>query len=221
MKTLRIFQEQDAENPREWDNAGRMLCWHNRYNLGDKNSYDSDNWLEELACEADDDLADKLESLEQTQYTYYSCARVDAGYSFSDALDYANVKYDRVKSALIDKVIDEHYLIAPLYLYDHSGLAMSTGSFSCPWDSGCVGVYVLTAEEIEAEFGGCWEKARKYVDAVVETYSQWLGGDVCGYIAEDEDGEFIDSCTGFYGSDPETNGMKDHIDLDDYEVIYE
>ena len=31
------------------------------------------------------------------------------------------------------------YVILPLYLYDHSGITMSTGPFSCPWDSGQVG----------------------------------------------------------------------------------
>jgi len=31
------------------------------------------------------------------------------------------------------------YVILPLYLYDHGGITMSTGAFSCPWDSGQVG----------------------------------------------------------------------------------
>jgi len=31
-----IRQEDEAESPREWDNEGAMLCWHSRYNLGDK-----------------------------------------------------------------------------------------------------------------------------------------------------------------------------------------
>ena len=31
-----IRQDTDTEGPREWDNEGTMLCWHSRYNLGDK-----------------------------------------------------------------------------------------------------------------------------------------------------------------------------------------
>ena len=48
----------------------------------------------------------------------------------------------------MQKVISEKYLMLPLYLYDHSGLAMSTESFSgraphAEWDSGQVGwIYV-------------------------------------------------------------------------------
>src|SRR3989304_5726596 len=30
-------------------------------------------------------------------------------------------------------------IFLPLYLYDHGGITMSTGAFSCPWDSGQVG----------------------------------------------------------------------------------
>jgi hypothetical protein len=28
--------DHDPESPREWDNLGTMVCWHNRYNLGDE-----------------------------------------------------------------------------------------------------------------------------------------------------------------------------------------
>ena len=31
---------QDFDNPRSWDNLGTMVCFHNRYDLGDKHEYD-------------------------------------------------------------------------------------------------------------------------------------------------------------------------------------
>ena len=37
---LEILQDEDAESPREWDNLGHMICWHSRYNLGDKHEYE-------------------------------------------------------------------------------------------------------------------------------------------------------------------------------------
>jgi hypothetical protein len=37
--TVRLEQDQDAESPREWSNLGTMVCWHGRYNLGDKHDY--------------------------------------------------------------------------------------------------------------------------------------------------------------------------------------
>ena len=33
--TIRIEQDDNPENPRDWDNLGIMLCFHRRYDLGD------------------------------------------------------------------------------------------------------------------------------------------------------------------------------------------
>jgi hypothetical protein len=32
---IEIDWDSDPTSPRKWDNAGRMVCWHRRYNLGD------------------------------------------------------------------------------------------------------------------------------------------------------------------------------------------
>jgi len=48
-KVLEVYQDESPESPREWDNLGRMICFHNKYNLGDKTDFkDSDfkNWEE-------------------------------------------------------------------------------------------------------------------------------------------------------------------------------
>ena len=39
--TLQVYRDEYAENPRKWDNLGRMVSWHRHYNLGDKHDYDS------------------------------------------------------------------------------------------------------------------------------------------------------------------------------------
>ena len=96
----------------------------------------------------------------------------------------------------------------PLYLYDHSGLTMRTYPFSCPWDSGQVGYIYADREMILKEFGGKRltkakrEKAEKVLKSEVETYDQLLTGQVYGYMVEDQHGQHIDSCWGFFG-DPQ------------------
>ncbi len=87
----------------------------------------------------------------------------------------------------------------PLYLYDHSGLTISTKPFSCPWDSGQIGYIYATKEQIQKEFEGNIEKATKCLESEVVEYNQYLTGDVWGYVVEDEDGHHLDSCWGFYG----------------------
>ncbi len=103
--------------------------------------------------------------------------------------------------------LDEHKVavILPLYLYDHSGITMRTGPFSCPWDSGQVGWVYVTREDILKEYGGkrvtkkMLKDTEKVLQCEVETYDQYLTNDVYGYVIEDATGEDVDSCWGFFG----------------------
>jgi hypothetical protein len=122
-----------------------------------------------------------------------------------------------------------NHIIMPLYLYDHSGITMNTTGFSCPWDSGCVGIIYVSLDEVRKEHG--WKritKARrkqieKYLTGEVSTYDDYLTGNIYGFMVtrEDEDGEEvdIDSCWGFYGYYTDDNGymvsvIKDAIKYD-------
>ena len=43
--TIRIVQDEDPGNPRtDWDNMGTMVCFHGRYDLGDKHEYNADHY---------------------------------------------------------------------------------------------------------------------------------------------------------------------------------
>ena len=49
---LEIVPDEFHDNPREWSNFGKMLCWHDRYDLGDENEYETptefDEYIERL-----------------------------------------------------------------------------------------------------------------------------------------------------------------------------
>ena len=134
------------------------------------------------------------------------------GYDLGDENDYANVSDFQEWWGEQDGVILE------LYLYDHSGITMSCAPFSCPWDSGQVGYIYATREQILKEYGGTRptkgkrEKARKLLAGEVETYDQYLTGDVWGYVVEHEASGWEDSCWGFYGSDYCEDEAKSSID---------
>lgn len=96
--------------------------------------------------------------------------------------------------------------LMPLYLMDHSMIGMSTGDYGDMWDSGQVGWTYVTAEEIRREWATgnritkkAREQARNYLRADVETYDDYLQGNVYGYIIEDASGKHLDSCWGFFG----------------------
>lgn len=92
-------------------------------------------------------------------------------------------------------------IVLPVYLYEHGGQTIRTTGFSCPWDSGQVGFWSATAEEIQKEFGGDKERAARCITGEIQTMDSYLKGEVYGFVLEDEDGEHLDSCWGFYGDD--------------------
>ena len=95
----------------------------------------------------------------------------------------------------------------PVYAYDHSGIALSTTPFSCPWDSGQLGVIYVTAEKIAAEcpdMQGLRSNVEEILRGEVKTYGQYLNGECYGYVLSYETKRLPfteDSCWGFYGRD--------------------
>lgn len=44
---IEVVQDSDPEDPRTWENLGKMVCFHRKYNLGDKHDYsmnDFESW---------------------------------------------------------------------------------------------------------------------------------------------------------------------------------
>jgi len=105
-----------------------------------------------------------------------------------------------------------------LGLIDHSGISMYVGggAHACDpggWDSGTVGIIYATRETIISEYGDdsptSREMARKCMIGEVETYDQFLIGDVYGYIVSDKDGTEVDSLWGLFGFDHAVSDAKD------------
>ena len=112
---------------------------------------------------------------------------------------------------------DEPFRAFPLYAYAHSGVALSLGRgypFNDEWDSGQIGFVVCDPRELaDTSEGISYEQAA----AKVETWNQYLSGDVWGYVVErvstcdhgDEHRDTVDSCWGFYGrDDAEQEGQR-------------
>jgi len=201
MKRIVIKQENYPDSPRCWDNLTKMVCFHKRYDLGDKFS------------EYNSSAFDSWEELSEQLHKDYNIAA-----------------------------------ILPLYLYDHSGITMSTGSFDCQWDSGQVGFIFITKETMIENFGGknltekLKEQAVEICKADVKTYDQYLTGEVyrytilesvemvsmtkkdweagnCDNVEHFNQDVEIDSCGGFYGDNWFENGMSDYIPEELHELL--
>ncbi len=178
--TIKILpDESESCNPRDNDNLGTMVCWHREYKLGDKHSYKNpDDFFESLARE------------------YVGAERVEYWYQKYDAKEFF---------AKIYAVVEENVIFLPLYLMDHSGISISTGSFNDPWDSGRVGYIYITKEKIREEYS-CTRigpaRRQKVLDMLVgetKEYDNFLTGNVYGYIIEDGAETQLDSVWGFIG----------------------
>lgn len=126
--------------------------------------------------------------------------------------------------------VNEGDVMLPIYCYEHGCIQLSTEPFSCPWDSGQVGFIVISKEKMISEYSQDYdvEKIKGYLRNEIETFNQFLGGDVYGYqlIQENKcdhcnnvEQEEIDSCYGFFGLDLENNGILENLDNDDREEI--
>lgn len=118
------------------------------------------------------------------------------------------------------------YVALPLFMYDHSGCTVKTTPFSCPWDSGWLGFIAVSVEDVKKEWK--WKvltaKRREEIENIlrgeVETYDQYLRGDVYCYNIErdeDEDGwedlpEIDDTLCGLYGEEYAIGEAKSVID---------
>lgn len=154
--TLKISYDENAESPREYrDNAGTMLCWHRRYNLGDK-------------------------------------------HDFEHPQDF------------VDSEAKNAFVMLPLYLYDHSGLAISTHSFigravHAEWDSGQVGFIYISADKVKDKTGvepieENKERVKSILESEVEEYDQYLNGEAYSFEITDENGEFVAGGNNYYAN---------------------
>jgi len=187
MFEVKIERDEYPESPREWDNLGTMVYKHSRYILGDV----------ELDEEAEEYASD-----------WYEAAGLHVFLNEDGYIELFN-DYDGLEY-LTDEEFEaavewghENAVILPLYIYDHSGVTMRTHPFASRWDSGQVGFIYVSNKRAIKEYGKeNWrERAEACLKAEVETYDQYLRGDVWCYTITDADGEIVDSCCGFYGSD--------------------
>jgi len=265
---IKIEQDTSAESPREWDNQGTMVCFHDRYKLGDEHNYEGyDEFLVELADESrdtktakkilsekadeayvytlgqnqekqyilipqyvvEDHESDMVSTIEEAQELYLdkkaTCfkeeferqsedfkgiispeeskrmtdeilAKVDSHYDYQiiaigtqfivldmneteilnneefeseeearerlvahkeewmDSMDMGDLSDEELMT-----IIEEKHVILPLYLYDHGGITMNTGGFSCRWDSGQVGWIYASKESLIDNNSGYSEEA--------------------------------------------------------------
>jgi len=98
-------------------------------------------------------------------------------------------------------------VVLPVFLLDHSGLALQTEPFGDVWDSGQVGYIYAGPDKIREEYSvrhithKIVEKVKDVLKCEVSELGRWMNGEVYGYVVEDEKGNHVHSCWGYYDMD--------------------
>ena len=183
---LEVTRDENADNPRSWDNVGTIVSWNAHTRFGDKTINEQYQFELVLLGILNDSM-----NLSDSQYENIM------EFANADVL-YAAIK-KHTKAALL-----------PVYLYDHSGISISTCSrkFSmfdpARWDWGISGIIYCTESKIKKEYDVSEvtdETRKKAEDALrqeIKTLDMYFSGDVYEYTLQQGE-EILDSCSGIYG----------------------
>ncbi|ATO48612.1 hypothetical protein P4V86_03655 [Brevibacillus laterosporus] len=207
---LVIEQDTIPDSPRNWDNLGKMVCWHSRYSLGDKHTHDSPrDFLMSLAVDYDESDRD-LDELK----------------------DYELMEIIDPHIVILPLFLYDHSGIT----MNTTGFSCLWDSGQIGWIYATKEAFRNETGYTEEELfkGG---KAKEMLRNEVKVYDQYLTGDVYGFtfakidteklgkyleligaerddLSEDELNRFLtdkDSYWGFYGSNPVENGIAENI----------
>ncbi len=190
---LTVQSDDFFPNPqREDENFGTMICFHRRYDLGDEHDYsNSDDLIKDLYIKAaggGDRGEQKYEDLTEKY----------------DVWPLSSQRIQELNQALMSQ-IEKMYVVLPVYLLDHSGLAMSTTDFNDRWDSGQVGIIFVSNDKIKEEYEVDFIEpvlrlqVEERLKEEVAEYDAYLRGE-CYCFELYEDGELVHSCGGFTGA---------------------
>lgn len=155
-----------------------------------------------IECDEDPESPASWDNL--GKIAYYSGARYVLG---TEAV--SRDRLDEIRDGIENGVL----VGLPVFAYIHGVVtitAAESNPFQCPWDSGQSGFVYCTRGDAIKEFGkkqltkSVRERALKCLVDEVETFNQYLNGNVYGYIVErvtSDDVEELEACWGYYGLD--------------------
>lgn len=146
-------------------------------------------------------------------------------YTLGDKTGYKSDDFNSWQELWTTLVKSGKILIAPLYLYDHSGLRIKIGSFQgllpqghAEFDSGQIGFIYTTPDAVKNNYNvkRITKKIRQQAEELlaneVTTYDEFLSGSIYSVNITDEHGEFIDNLGGIHNYYEAEKQAKDMVD---------
>lgn len=192
-----------CESPRSFDEPlFKIAAWHRNYDFDESQTSSKSefllNLLEEVLGETDlvEEFCEKNAGIRGTK-------------DFDDEI------------ILILEDAEDGYVMLPLYMLDHSGIALSLEGFAIRWDSGQVGWVYASKKHIMGELGipkwsqEAYQKAYKVAEKEIQLYSYWIEGATFEVDYSLEEDNLLRGCEVFYGypEDHKKTILKNFFDL--------
>lgn len=189
-----IAHDHDPSSPREDDNFGTMICWHDRHDLGDEHSHKEpdDLWKEIIG----DDVFEAIEEKYNAESNKWHEDHPEEKYGSKAHMAMIDDAEKRRRAEVME-MVEKVAIVLPLFLYDHSGITMSTrraGQYADRWDSSAIGWIYVTHEKALENWScktldapvdyhdskppkPCLERALDLLEAEVEEYDKYIMGE--------------------------------------------
>ena len=190
-RTIEVYTDTSGDSdPREWDCLGTIVGWDRDVKLGEKQI--REQYQVELV------LLDIL----------------------NDAMNLSDEQYDNVMeyatAEVLMNAIQKHTkaVVLPIYLYNHSGISISTISNKyrmfdgAGWDWGISGIIYAMESTIKKEYGGdkvtdeMRTKAIEVLNGEIKTLNMYFQDEVYWFSIKEDD-LMVDSCGGIFAEDLE------------------
>jgi len=209
--TIKIENDSDSSNPlTDWEVDALVAVYHDGgitlYEGGTAQHRVADNAIEApifSRLQIGEDWKEITDALKIFTNRLKHTVQEYTEYEFSEYENFEEM-FNEMVSNVLAEMRDQERLEALGELYNmHPDYAAFTGtgrgySQSCWHD-------ILVVTELKHYRTGdtntpeAIEAAEKGAESVATLYRDWAYGDVHGYIVEDQDGDDVDSCWGFYG----------------------
>lgn len=110
-------------------------------------------------------------------------------------------------------------IVLPVQMYDHSGVSIYVGDTHDRWDGGQLGFIFATKERVR-EWHGVKRITKELLADVeqtlrgeVEMYSKYANGEMYRFTLEDNRGEILDACGGYFDTDDILSELKQYENI--------
>jgi hypothetical protein len=181
--TIRIVQDEHREDPRaDYDHIGTMIPWDNEHPHRGMTDYDREEFIRSLAAEQ---LAVRERLVGKEYARFEDTDDDDPDYMPRPDPD------DLIEMACADNVV------LPYNYYSGSQGGVREGD----WER-CTGYIYIPMNVARDNWSGTDEEIRSKAEACLRAelteLDNWVNGNVAGWVAEDPDGETIESVWGYY-----------------------